>query len=49
MSIMASFSLVLEGGSVDGDTPCFFFGSLVDAGVLNVFRFLFVGEILGDG
>lgn len=49
VSVVSSFGFILDGGSVDGDTSCLFFGSLVDGTVLDVFGFGLVGQIFGDG
>lgn len=46
---MAGFCLILNGGSVDGNTSGLLFGSLVDLSVLNVLSLGFVSQVLGDG
>ena len=46
---VAGVSFVLDGSGVDGDTSGLLLGSLVDGGILVVFRFVLVAEIFGDG
>lgn len=45
---MPLFSLVLKGGSVDGDTPCLLFWGFVDFAILDILGFLLLSEILSD-
>lgn len=47
--VMPCLCFVLNGGSIDGDTPGSLFGSLIDWTVFNVFGFLFVGKIFSNG
>lgn len=49
VGIVPSVCLILNGGSVDGDTSGFFFRGLVNSTVFDVFGFLLVGQIFGDG
>jgi hypothetical protein len=49
VSIMPCFCFILKSCSIDGDTSGFFFRSFIDFSVLDVFCFLPVSKILGDG
>ena len=49
MGVVSCLCLILKSCSIDGNTSSFFLGSFIDFSVLDVFGFLFVGQILGDG
>jgi hypothetical protein len=46
---MSLFSLILEGGSVDGDTSLLLLWGLVDLVVGDVLGLLLGGEVFSDG
>jgi hypothetical protein len=49
MTIMTRIGFILDVGRVDCDTTGFFFGRLVDFGVICELGTTLVGENLGDG
>lgn len=46
---MSLFGLILECGSVDGDTSLFLLWSFIDFIISDVFGFILCSEIFSDG